>query len=143
MNKFKHLCAAALVVTAMDAFCVEFQVPLKISFSPDSSKTATPVTLMADFDRLSANRLAPDLVDPHSLKIARKKQDGTTEILPVQFDERLYYGNTGKVSWVVRNYQQSSEYSLLFDRRKNGSLRELPYMPAVGIGDELYAQAEK
>ena len=120
----------------------EFRVPLAIRFAAGANRRSTPVRLDADFGRFSGGRLEDGLTDPHSIRVERRYPNGKTEILPVRFDERLYYGNSGWVAWRVAHCDKASEYFLRFDRRAaDGSLRELPYMPAVGVGDELFAQA--
>ncbi len=140
MNTLRIFLTAAAVISN----AAEFELPLTITFNPRSNAINTPVCLDADFDQLTQGKLTPDLIDPHSLKVLRKKNDGSIEILSVQFEENLYYSNKGRIFWEVRNRQLKSEYTLKFDRRKpDGALRELPYMPVIGVGEELYAQQQK
>lgn len=121
----------------------EFRVPLRVEFADGANPAGTPVRLEADLDELSGGRLPEGMLDPHSLRVERRRADGTAEILPVQFDERLYYGNRGWIAFFVRDIAAESAYALLFDRRgADGALRDLPYMPAAGVGDELFAQKD-
>ena len=119
----------------------QFCVPLEMTFAEDADLHSTPVRMMADFGELSRGKIEQGWLDPHTLRVERHYADGRKEILPVRFEERLYYGNRGWVTWRVLNREEKSQFFLAFDRReKSGTLKQAPYMPATGFGEEILVQ---
>ena len=121
----------------------EFCVPVKIDFAEGADLHSTPVRMTADFSELSGNRLVPGWLDPHSIRMERHYADGRKEIVPVRFEERLYYGNRGWVAWRVTDRTAKADWFLAFDRRKKaGEMLPPPLQAPVGVGEELMVQAE-
>ena len=97
----------------------QFCVPLEMTFAEDADLHSTPVRMMADFGELSRGKIEQGWLDPHTLRVERHYADGRKEILPVRFEERLYYGNRGWVTWRVLNREEKSQFFLAFDRRES------------------------
>ena len=113
----------------------EYRIPFRVDFHADAG-TVTPLRMAVDFSRfLPEGRL----VDPHTLRAVRKSSDGVAREYPLNFSEKLYYGNQGHIALAVEEPRKGGQWELFFRAREgNGALAPFPdYVPPVGVGDEL------
>lgn len=108
---------------------------LEIDFDPDAG-AVTPVRMEVDFSRFLPTE---KLVDPHTLKVVRKRADGSEKEYRPWFSEMLYYGNEGHIALAVDDPRAGGEWRLVFrERGSDGELAPFPeHVPPVGVGDEL------
>ena len=110
-----------------------YHVALQIAFDSRAGATS-PVQVEPDFGRL---------IDPHTL-VAKRRIDGRERAYPVQFDERLYYQANGWVAWLVDDPGAGGDWWLeASPRAADGSLAPAPYLPPVGVGDELHYNGDR
>ena len=86
----------------------QFLVNLTIVFDKRAG-SSTPVQVDVDFDKVLGQRRDARLIDPHSLLVKRRLR-GRMRRYPVQFLEKLYYGNRGWVAWLVDEPQAGGEW---------------------------------
>jgi hypothetical protein len=116
-----------------ETYCID----LSVEFDPRGGRF-TPVRAELDFGPPLKRHGADGLVDPHTL-IIRRRVNGRERRYPVQFDERLYYGNRGWVAWLADDPEAGGEWRLSFSARgADGTMAPAPYRPMVGVGDEVY-----
>ena len=128
-------------ITEFQPGTAQFCVPLQISYAESADLHSTPVRMTADFGELSGGQVESGWLDPHTIRVERHYADGRKEVLPVRFEEHLYYGNQGWVAWRVRERSVQSRFFLAFDKKSAaGVLQNPPYMPPVGVGEELLVQ---
>ena len=116
------------------------EIPLEIAFDSRAGAT-TPVRVELDFGRM---------IDPHTL-VARRRVDGRERTYPVQdctyavqFDERLYYQPQGWVAWLVDDPAAGGDWRLeAAPRTADGGLAPAPYLPLVGVGDEIHYNGDR
>ncbi|MBN1553307.1 MAG: VCBS repeat-containing protein [Phycisphaerae bacterium] len=90
-----------------------------------------------DFDQILSDIKHISLIDPHSLRAIRIQGKRRHRYF-VQFSESLYTRNQGWVAWRVEHPEKGGTWSLEFAvRKKDGRLAPAPYLPMVGVGDEI------
>ena len=109
------------------------EIPLEIAFDRRAGAT-TPVKVELDFGRM---------IDPHTL-VARRRVGGREHTYAVQFDEGLYYGPRGWVAWLVDDPAAGGEWRVeATPRAADGGLAAAPYLPPVGVGDEIHYNGDR
>ncbi len=110
-----------------------YEISLAIAFDRRAGATS-PVRVELDFGRL---------IDPHTL-VAKRHRDGRERTYPVQFDERLYYQPQGWVAWLVDEPAAGGDWRLEAEpRAADGGLAPAPYLPLVGVGDEIHYNGDR
>ncbi len=99
--------------------------------------STTPLRVEIDFDDFIPKATTGAMVDPHTLAVTRRL-DGKTQRYEVQFSETLYTSSTGWVAWLADDPQCGGDWTLEFALRdSSGDMAKPPYMPMVGVGDEI------
>lgn len=97
----------------------------------------SPVRVELDFDELLSGQKHKGLIDPHTLRVVRRNGRRKRKY-NVRFSEALYTRNQGWIAWLVDNPRDGGTWALEFMlRRKNGRLAPAPYLPMIGVGDEI------
>ena len=114
----------------------EYYIPVFIE--PSSVKVPnTPCELRMDFDSIMR---ANHITDPfHSSTVEVKGVDpGSGQPVATEFrlSPDFKYSDQGKIFWVIKD-PAVTEYRIYFRTGKNKTVRALPYVPAIGVGDEI------
>ena len=97
------------------------------------ARRSTPVRMEIDFSPLLAERP----VDPHTIVVKRATDAGIGSY-PVQFAETLFHSNRGWIAWLVDEPEIGGDWWIEFKPRpEDSALAEAPYLPMVGVGEEL------